>query len=95
MIQQDQADKLRKVIQEEHESGIEVTSSLPPRSEYHKNKKKNQIKIQYPIIKFLVLLFLMLPIILGLYYFYFFLNSDVKPVMNNQKSDYFEQVEFE
>lgn len=49
MIQQDQADKLRKVIQEEHESGIEVTSSLPPRSEYHKNKKKKQIKIQYQI----------------------------------------------
>ncbi|NCU16353.1 hypothetical protein [Pallidibacillus pasinlerensis] len=97
MNNQDQAEKLREVVKNETIDEIDFTSNLPLRSEYHKrkNKKKKKSKIKYPIIKLLVILFLMLPVIIGIFYFYHLFNADSNPVFKNQKNDYFDQVEFE
>ena len=46
------------------------TSTLPPRSEFHKTKKKKtKVKIKYPIIRLLALLFVLLPVAILSYKF--------------------------
>jgi len=72
---------------------------LPSRSEYHKKKreaakkkKKKKRKIQNPLIKILAFIFLLLPITIGLIYYYHVLHSEEDPVKDD---DHFEQVEFE
>ncbi|MCM3053177.1 hypothetical protein NSQ45_11030 [Caldifermentibacillus hisashii] len=98
MVQQDQAERLRKLSQQQQEETI-MASHLPSRSEYHKKKreaakkkKKKKRKIQNPLIKILAFIFLLLPITIGLIYYYHVLHSEEDPVKDD---DHFEQVEFE
>ena len=98
MVQQDQAERLRKLSQQQQEETI-MASHLPSRSEYHKKKreaakrkKKKKRQIQNPLIKILAFIFLLLPITIGLIYYYHVLHSEEDPVKDD---DHFEQVEFE
>ncbi|WP_346199810.1 hypothetical protein NSQ96_10765 [Caldifermentibacillus hisashii] len=98
MVQQDQAERLRKLSQQQQEETI-MASHLPSRSEYHKKKreaakkkKKKKRKIQNPLIKILAFIFLLLPITIGLIYYYHVLHSEEDPVKDD---NHFEQVEFE
>ncbi|WP_346216320.1 hypothetical protein NSQ14_10685 [Caldifermentibacillus hisashii] len=97
MVQQDQAERLRELSQQQEETIM--ASHLPARSEYHKKKreaakkkKKKKRKIQNPLIKILAFIFLLLPITIGLIYYYHVLHSEEDPVKDD---DHFEQVEFE
>ncbi|MEC5270460.1 hypothetical protein [Caldifermentibacillus hisashii] len=97
MVQQDQAERLRELSQQQEETIM--ASHLPSRSEYHKKKreaakrkKKKKRQIQNPLIKILAFIFLLLPITIGLIYYYHVLHSEEDPVKDD---DHFEQVEFE
>lgn len=58
----DQAEKLRQRIEKINENPQDH-SKLPPRSEMHRNKKKKtKWKLRYPLIRILVLFFILLPI---------------------------------
>lgn len=67
----DQAEKLRQKIERtEFEEGQAIEKEeMPPRSRLHEQKrKKNKWKLKYPIIRLLVLFFILLPItILSIY----------------------------
>ncbi len=97
MVQQDQAERLRELSQQQEETIM--ASHLPSRSEYHKKKreaakrkKKKKRQIQNPLIKILAFIFLLLPITIGLIYYYHVLHLEEDPVKDD---DHFEQVEFE
>ncbi len=70
------------------------TGSLPSRKEYHSRKrkaKKKKRKLKNPLIQILAFIFLLLPVIIGLLY-YFQIFPDQNPLENNK---YFDRVEFE
>jgi LysM repeat protein len=60
----DQAEKLRTKIEKvDFEEGQMVErEDLPPRSRVHQKAKKNKWKLKYPVIRLLVLFFILLPI---------------------------------
>ncbi|WP_312474381.1 LysM peptidoglycan-binding domain-containing protein [Neobacillus sp.] len=63
----DQAERLKQRIQKINEQNelIEESDHLPPREEIHRQKKKKtKWKLKYPIIRLLVLCFILLPIII-------------------------------
>lgn len=68
----DQAERLRKTIERNNfaEGKVVERTQMPPRSSIHKKKrKKNKWKLKYPIIRLLVLFFILLPItILSIYF---------------------------
>ncbi|MFS0863522.1 LysM peptidoglycan-binding domain-containing protein [Fredinandcohnia sp. 179-A 10B2 NHS] len=69
-------------------------TSLPPRSEVHKEKKKKtKFKIKYPVIRLLALLFVLLPVVILSYLF----NPDKKSVEPSTKnsSSTFESLSYE
>jgi LysM repeat protein len=61
----DQAERLRRRIERINEqTKLEENESLPPREQIHREtKKKTKIKLKYPVIRLLVLIFILLPII--------------------------------
>ncbi|WP_066060891.1 LysM peptidoglycan-binding domain-containing protein [Neobacillus soli] len=60
----DQAERLKQRIQKINEK-VEVNDHLPPREEIHRQKKKKtKWKLKYPVIRLLVLCFILLPIII-------------------------------
>lgn len=62
-----QAERLKQRIQKINEQNelIEESDHLPPREEIHRQKKKKtKFKLKYPIIRLLVLCFILLPIII-------------------------------
>ncbi|WP_096200992.1 hypothetical protein [Bacillus sp. FJAT-45350] len=62
----DQAEDLRKqVLQVEEEVSANEISSLPPRREVHKKKqtKQTKIKIKFPIVRLLLILFFLVVIL--------------------------------
>lgn len=66
----DQAERLRQKIEKVNHPSAE-NFSLPPRSEVHRNKKKRtKVKLKYPLIRLLVLLFILLPITIYSIYLY-------------------------
>lgn len=91
----DQAEKLRKRIEKIGED-TPSSNKLPPRSEIHQHKKKKtKLKLKYPVIRLLVLFFILLPIVS--FSIYTILESEkignVEKVSNG-RSDY-EMVEVE
>ncbi len=61
----DQAEKLRQNIERKQfeEGQVVKREDLPPRSRVHyQNHKKNKWKLKYPVIRLLVLFFILLPI---------------------------------
>ncbi|MFS0822918.1 LysM peptidoglycan-binding domain-containing protein [Bacillus sp. 1P02SD] len=70
------------------------TSTLPPRSEFHKTKKKKtKVRIKYPIIRLLALLFVLLPVAILSYKF----NSIPDQIESTpvKKSINFESISYE
>lgn len=72
----DQAERLRQRIEKVQEDNLENVSgsSLPPRSDLHRqrhNHKKTKWKLKYPVIRLLVLFFILLPIVSFSVYSYF------------------------
>lgn len=66
----DQAERLRKRIEKVNEV-TEDKTLLPPRSDLHREKKKKtKWKLKYPIIRLLVLFFILLPITIFSVYSY-------------------------
>lgn len=69
----DQAERLRHKIEQikENPRASRASKKLPPRSEVHNQKrKKTKWKLKYPIIRLLVLFFILLPIIIFSIYTY-------------------------
>ncbi|EIJ78713.1 LysM repeat protein [Bacillus methanolicus PB1] len=93
----DQAEKLRQRIERVPIENEEKSGKLPPRSEIHRNKKKkNKWKLKYPVIRLLVLFFILLPI--TIYSAYTYLEgqkfSGKKEVIGNGAEGY-EPIELE
>jgi LysM repeat protein len=66
----DQAEKLRKRIEKINDASND-DSSMPPRSDLHRlKKKKTKWKLKYPVIRLLVLFFILLPITIFSIYSY-------------------------
>lgn len=66
----DQAERLRQKIDKLNVPSAQE-SSLPPRSDLHRNKKKKtKLKFKYPLIRLLVLFFILLPITIFSIYSY-------------------------
>ncbi|MFZ7945090.1 LysM peptidoglycan-binding domain-containing protein [Neobacillus sp. 19] len=60
----DQAERLKKRIQKINDK-VEAGDKLPPREQVHRQKKKKtKWKLKYPVIRLLVLCFILLPIII-------------------------------
>src|SRR3954468_12877047 len=60
----DQAERLKQRIQKINEK-VEESDDLPPREQIHRQKKKKtKWKLKYPVIRLLVLCFILLPIII-------------------------------
>lgn len=68
----DQAEKLRKKIEKYNEPSLEETKTkLPPRSQLHRNKKKKtKWRLKFPLLRLLVLFFILLPITIFSIYSY-------------------------
>lgn len=86
----DQAERLRQKIEKINEPIVEA-SNLPPRSEMHRNKKKKtKFKLKYPLIRLLVLFFILLPITIFSIYSYMegkYLNAKNASVTSNKEYD--------
>ncbi|UQD52587.1 peptidoglycan-binding protein LysM [Bacillus methanolicus] len=93
----DQAERLRQRIERIPIENEGKPGKLPPRSEIHRNKKKkNKWKLKYPVIRLLVLFFILLPI--TIYSAYTYLegqnSSGKKEVIGNGTAGY-EPIELE
>jgi LysM repeat protein len=67
----DQAERLKRRIEKINEETTEVRDQLPPREQIHREKrKKTKWKVKYPIIRLLVLFFILLPIVIFSAYSY-------------------------
>jgi LysM repeat protein len=67
----DQADRLKQRIERINEETNEVRDQLPPREQIHREKrKKTKLKVKYPVIRMLVLFFILLPIVIFSAYTY-------------------------
>ncbi|MDP4083913.1 MAG: LysM peptidoglycan-binding domain-containing protein [Bacillota bacterium] len=94
----DQAERLRQRIEKINENPLDDTtsSSLPPRSDMHRyKKKKTKWKMKYPIIRILVLFFILMPITIYSIYSYLDgkkLNKAEKASVSTQG---FETINFE
>ncbi|WP_100407172.1 hypothetical protein [Bacillus solitudinis] len=62
---QDQARSLRKQMKQFKKEESIKKVSLPPRGEYHRNRrsKRMKVKITFPVIRLLLMLFLLLVIL--------------------------------
>lgn len=83
----DQAERLRKRIAKKEEEWTEVEEggALPPRSRVHHQKqkrKKTKLKLKYPLIRFLALFFILIPI----------LSLSIYTINENKKSSHVEPV---
>lgn len=67
----DQADRLKQRIERINEESNEVRDQLPPREQIHREKrKKTKLKVKYPVIRILVLFFILMPIVIFSAYTY-------------------------
>jgi LysM repeat protein len=67
----DQAERLKQRIERINEETNEVRDQLPPREQVHREKrKKTKLKVKYPVIRILVLFFILMPIVIFSAYTY-------------------------
>lgn len=92
-VHKDQAEQLRKRMQQEENDGAKLNetddpfdvSKLPPRSAVHKGKKKQpKHKLKYPLIRLLVFFFILLPFVVLSIYTYSISNLRT----GNDRDDY-------
>ncbi|PLR99780.1 LysM peptidoglycan-binding domain-containing protein [Bacillus sp. T33-2] len=80
----DQAERLRKKIDRNREHAPVKADKLPPRSELHRQKQsKNKWKLKYPVLRMLVLFFILLPI--SIFSAYNYLDGKNSPANTNIK----------
>ncbi|TCN23010.1 LysM peptidoglycan-binding domain-containing protein [Mesobacillus foraminis] len=78
----DQAERLRKKIERNKSTAPVSGDEIPPRSRVHSQKRnKNKIKLKYPVIRMLVLFFILLPI--TVFSAYNYLNGKVGTMGKN------------
>jgi LysM repeat protein len=78
----DQAERLKRRIEKMNENTVE-SDLLPPREQVHRQKKKKtKFKLKYPVIRLLVLFFILLPII----YFSVISYLDGKKINRTEKT---------
>jgi LysM repeat protein len=93
----DQAERLKQRIEKinDKQPGA-VREKLPPREEVHREKRqKTKWKIKYPVIRMLVLSFILLPIIIFSIYSYLEGGKNVGPIKAGGNSSNFETINFE
>jgi cytoskeletal protein RodZ len=91
----DQAEKLKQRIEKYKEPEHEDLSTLPPRSELHRHKKKKtKLKIKFPLLRLLVLFFILLPITIFSIYTYLG-NKHIGTVNTSVPAKGYETINFE
>lgn len=92
----DQADKLKKKIERVQEEPVpRKREPLPPRSELHREKKKkNKVKLKYPLISLLLLFFILMPLTVFSIYSYFD-NRNEPLVVLSEGNNEVEEVRYE
>jgi LysM repeat protein len=91
-----QAERLKRRIEKINEETTEVRDQLPPREQIHREKrKKTKWKIKYPIIRILVLFFILLPIVIFSAYSYLEEGKGSKTEKVTGDSSGYEVINFE
>lgn len=91
-----QAERLKRRIEKINEETIEVRDQLPPREQIHREKrKKTKWKLKYPIIRILVLFFILLPIVIFSAYSYLEEGKNNKSKKVSGDSSGYEVINFE
>ncbi|WHX99130.1 LysM peptidoglycan-binding domain-containing protein [Neobacillus sp. DY30] len=91
-----QAERLKRRIEKINEEQTEVRDQLPPREQIHREKrKKTKLKIKYPIIRILVLFFILLPIVIFSAYSYLEEEKGNKAEKVNGDTSGYEVINFE
>ena len=80
---------------EYHKKKQRNTNKGNKKSKDGKGTHKGEGTIKYPAIKILVFIFLMLPILVGLLYYFQIFKANNTPVTIDRDSEYFDSVEFE
>lgn len=66
-----QAERLKQRIEKINEKNSDSRVKLPPREQVHREKrKKTKLKLKYPVIRILVLFFILLPVVIFSVYSY-------------------------
>ncbi|MFP7297806.1 LysM peptidoglycan-binding domain-containing protein [Neobacillus niacini] len=91
-----QAERLKQRIEKINEETTEGRDKLPPREQIHREKrKKTKLKVRYPIIRMLVLFFILLPIVIFSAYSYLEEGKSNKSEKVNGDSSGYEVINFE
>ncbi|SDM46657.1 LysM peptidoglycan-binding domain-containing protein [Bacillus sp. OK048] len=91
-----QAERLKQRIEKINEETVEPREQLPPREQIHREKrKKTKWKIKYPIIRILVLFFILLPIAIFSAYSYLEGGKSKGPEKVSGDSSGYEVINFE
>lgn len=91
-----QAERLKQRIEKINEESSEVRDKLPPREQIHREKrKKTKWKLKYPIIRILVLFFILLPIVIFSAYSYLKEGKNQKTEKVTGESSGYEVINFE
>lgn len=91
-----QAERLKQRIEKINEETSEGRDKLPPREQIHREKrKKTKLKVKYPIIRILVLFFILLPIVIFSAYSYLEEGKSNKTEKVTGDSPGYEVINFE
>jgi cytoskeletal protein RodZ len=92
----DQADKLKQKIERVQDETIpKKREPLPPRSELHREKKKkNKVKLKYPLISLLLLFFILMPLTVFSIYSYFDSRNEPLMVLSEENNEV-EEVQYD
>ncbi|WHZ01575.1 LysM peptidoglycan-binding domain-containing protein [Neobacillus sp. YX16] len=91
-----QAERLKQRIEKINEETSEGRDKLPPREQIHREKrKKTKLKVKYPIIRILVLFFILLPIVIFSAYSYLEEGKSNKTEKVTGDSSGYEVINFE
>jgi LysM repeat protein len=92
-----QAERLKQRIEKiNEETTTEGRDKLPPREQIHREKrKKTKLKVKYPIIRILVLFFILLPIVIFSAYSYLEEGKGKNTEKVTGKSSGYEVINFE
>jgi LysM repeat protein len=91
-----QAERLKQRIEKINEETSEGRDKLPPREQIHREKrKKTKLKVKYPIIRILVLFFILLPIVIFSAYSYLEEGKSNKTEKVTGESPGYEVINFE
>ena len=91
-----EAERLKRRIEKINEETTEGREKLPPREQIHRAKRtKTKLKVKYPIIRILVLFFILLPIVIFSAYSYLEEGKSKKTEKVTGESSGYEVINFE